>query len=245
MTRFTYPVSATLNFFSVFIDMAIYIVFAQVIFSYVPHVAGFSRDQLFLVVGSSMLIEWMSWFTFRPGTGQLPDIIRSGKIEVAFLRPLPSQFSATFTRMDIEDVTRVATALIVIIPHISAIPSPIILHVGAYIVALLAGLIILFAFLSSLGSLGFFFGRMDGMWAILNEINSVSRYPHTIFSRKVQWIFFTMLPTAFIGSIPTLVLTSTHWLWWLLLMLGAATVFFYVSTLFWNWAASHYSGASG
>ncbi|MCX6780909.1 MAG: ABC-2 family transporter protein [Candidatus Magasanikbacteria bacterium] len=245
MSRFTYPMSTLFSIGSVFIDMFIYVVFANVIFSYVPHVAGFSHDQLFLIVGTSMLLEWLSWFTFRSGTSTAPDWIRNGKIEASFVKPLPSHFLALFTRMDIEDLTRAVTALLLIIPHRAAIATPVLLHVGYYIVSILCSLIIYFALLSSVSSLAFFLGKLDGLWAIVSDLNDMARYPYTIFSKKIQWIFFSIIPTAFLGSIPTLILTTQNPLNWLAFSFVIAAVSLYLSNRMWRWAESHYSGASG
>src|SRR3989338_326902 len=245
MMHLTTQLGGVMKFASVFVDMLIYVVFAKIIFSYIPAVGGFSNDQLYMIVGTSMLIEWISWFTFRAGTAQTPDKIQSGKIESVFIRPLPAPFLAFFTRMDIEDVTRAVTGLMLIVPHAAAIASPTALHVALYAIALLGSSAIYYALLASISPLAFFFGKLDGLWAVVNDINNMGRYPFTIFTRKVRWIFFTILPTAFLGSVPTLILTTNdHWQW-LALTFAVAGIGIWISVLIWNWAASHYSGASG
>lgn len=245
MTNMTSPLVAVLKFGSVFLDMIIYVAFAGIIYSYAPHIGGFSRDQLFIITGTSMFIEWLSWFSFRAGSTHVPEHIRSGKIESALVKPMPSQFLALFTRMDIEDSTRLVTGLILVIPHAAAIAAPTALHIFLYIIALFGSLAIYFSLLSSISSLAFFFGKLDGMWAVISNLNDVARYPHTIFSRKIQWIFFSILPIAFLGSVPTLILTSNNHWFWLSLTLGWAVVSVWLSTHMWRWASSHYSGASG
>lgn len=245
MSRFANPGSAMLGFVNVFSDMFIYIIFAGVIFSYVPSIVGFSRDQLFIIVGTTMLVEWLSWFTFRSGTSNAPYRIRNGYIESAFVRPMPSQFLALFTRMDIEDSTRALTGLILIIPHAAAIAAPGALHILLYIIALLAGLIVYFGLLSSIAALGFLFGKIDGLYALVAEINDAAKYPHTIFGKKIRWIFFSLLPTAFIGSVPAIILTTSDPWGWLGVSVGSALLFLYTSALIWRWAEKHYSGASG
>ena len=245
MSRITYPLATALSFINVFFQMFIYIIFAKAIFKYIPHVGGFSSDQLYIIIGTSMLIEMLSWLTYRAGINHIAFRIRSGKIESSFVKPMSSQFLALFTRIDIEDTMKLVTALILIVPHISAVPHPTMLHIFLYALSLICGLAVSFGILSSLASLTFFFGKLDGLYGITAEIDTISKYPHTIFSKKMQWIFLTILPTAFIGSIPTLILTTTnHWLWFLTMVVGGLT-FLYMSNVLWHWAESHYSGASG
>ena len=245
MSRFTTPSSAFLSFVNVFFDMLVYILFANIIFNYVPYVAGFSRDQLFIITGTSMIIEALSWFTFRSGVSGLPHHVQKGTIESAFVRPLPSQFLALFNRMDPEDSVRIFTALILIVPHAAAIAFPAALHIPLYIISLVAGLVIYFALLSSIASLSFFFGRMDGFYAVVASIIETSHYPFTIFSKKLQWIFMSILPTAFLGSIPTLVLTTNNHFYWTIVSIFVAMVSFYISTKIWHYTSSKYAGASG
>lgn len=245
MSRITYPGNAILAFINVMGDMLIYFAFANIIFSFVPSVGGFSNDQLYIVIGTSMILETISWLTFRAGTSHLPDNVINGKIESSFTKPLPSQFLATFTRMDIEDLSRAVIGLMLIVPHAGALANPVPLHIALYCVSLVLSSIINFSMMSNVGSLSFILGKMDGMWGLLNYINDTTRYPHTIFSKKIQWIFFTIIPTAFLGSVPTLVLTSNnHWMW-LGISAGVALISFWVSTIVWNRLSRRYSGASG
>lgn len=245
MARFTYPGSVVMSFLNVTMHMVLYVVFARVIFAFVPAVQGFTRSQLFFVVGSALFIDALSWLTFRPGVGHLPDKIRNGKVELAFVHPAPAMFLAIFNRSDPEDVMRIAAGLILIMPHLSAIADPAALHLVLYIVALACSLIISFSLLSTLAGLGFFIGKIDGFYSLMTNINEVAHYPHTMFPKSVRWIFFTLLPTAFLGSVPTLILTSdAHWQW-LGVSIVASAISLLCSVRFWNFAASHYSGASG
>lgn len=245
MSRFTYPGSVVMSFLNVTMHMVLYVVFAQVIFALVPTIVGFSRDQLFFVIGTALFIDALSWLTFRPGAGHLPDRIRNGKVELAFVRPAHSMFVAIFNRSDPEDIVRIAAGLILVIPHLAAIMDPAGLHIVLYLIALVCSLIINFSLLSTIAALGFFVGKIDGFYSLMTNINEVAHYPYTIFPKSVRWIFFTLFPTAFLGSVPTLILTSgAHWQW-LVVSVGWAAVSLWCAVRFWNWAAAHYSGASG
>ncbi len=245
MSRITYPLATALSFIDVFFQMFIYVIFAEAIFQHIPSVGGFSNDQLYIVIGTSMLIEMLSWLTYRAGINHIAFRIRNGKIESAFVKPMSSQFLALFTRMDIEDLTRMVTAAILIVPHARALPDSAAVHILLYTISLLCGLAISYGILSSLASLAFFFGKLDGLYGVTAEVDTISKYPHTIFPKKFQWIFLTILPTAFLGSIPTLILTTTnHWLLFSIMLLAGCT-FLYLSSSLWRWAESHYSGASG
>lgn len=245
MARFTYPGSVVMSFLNVSLHMVLYVVFAQVIFAFIPTIDGFSHDQLYFVIGTALFVDALSWLTFRPGAGHLPDQIRNGRVEFAFVRPAPSLFVAIFARSDPEDVMRIAAGLILIVPHLAAVADPAWLHVALYLIAIVCSLVINFSLLSTLAALGFFVGKIDGFYILMTNINEVAHYPYTIFPKSVRWVFFTLLPTAFLGSVPTLILTSdAHWQW-LVVSVGWAAVSLWCAVHFWNWAASHYSGASG
>lgn len=242
--RLTYRIVIVLLFANVAADMLVYLIFATAVFAFVPEVAGFSRDTLFLLVGTSMFFEAIGWFTYRAG-GSASDIIVRGNMEQNMTKPMSLRYLAMFRRMDIEDSVRFVTGLILFVPHMSAIAEPLWLRFPLYIATLIGGLVAHYSLLSSIGATAFVFGKIEGLYAVIEQTTELSRYPHTIFKRPLRYVFMTLLPTALFASIPTLVLVSdTPWQW-LGIEWALALVLYFVSGRFWNWCVSKYGGASG
>jgi ABC-2 type transport system permease protein len=79
------------------------------------------------------------------------------------------------------------------------------------LLGLLAGLIFI-AFAVLVGSLAFWTGNADTLatQAITALIN-FSLYPVEIFPGAIQWLLYTLIPAAFIGSLPAGLLSDFDW----------------------------------
>jgi ABC-2 type transport system permease protein len=76
------------------------------------------------------------------------------------------------------------------------------------LLGLLAGLVFV-AFSVLVGSLAFWVGNADNLAAqAINALITFGIYPIEIFPSAVQWLLYTLIPAAFIGSMPAALLTE-------------------------------------
>jgi ABC-2 type transport system permease protein len=83
---------------------------------------------------------------------------------------------------------------------------PLFLFLGA-----LTGLIFV-AFGVLVGSLAFWVGNADNLAAqAVNSLITFSLYPIDLFPGAVQWLLYTLIPAAFVGSLPASLLSHFSW----------------------------------
>jgi ABC-2 type transport system permease protein len=79
------------------------------------------------------------------------------------------------------------------------------------LLGLLAGLVLV-AFAVLVGSLAFWVGNADNLATqAINAVVTFSLYPVEIFPGVIQWLLYTIIPAAFIGSLPAALLSDFHW----------------------------------
>lgn len=79
------------------------------------------------------------------------------------------------------------------------------------LLSLLAGLVIV-AFSVLVGSLAFWVGNADNLATqAINALITFGLYPVEIFPGVVQWLLYTLIPAAFVGSVPAGLLSDFHW----------------------------------
>jgi ABC-2 type transport system permease protein len=79
------------------------------------------------------------------------------------------------------------------------------------LLGLLSGLIIV-AFAVLVGSLAFWVGNADNLAGqAINSLITFGIYPTEIFPGPVQWLLYTLIPAAFIGSLPAGLLHDFRW----------------------------------
>ncbi len=120
-------------------------------------------------------------------------------------------------------------------------PTPI--RVLTFTLCVIGSTIILASFLILVSSLSFYTGRTDGAELGFNSILLVSAYPIDIFSGALKTAFFTLIPAAFIASVPAGLINHFN-LTVAAEFLVAAIVFAFLATATFHSALRHYTSAS-
>jgi ABC-2 type transport system permease protein len=85
------------------------------------------------------------------------------------------------------------------------------LHLPFFLLLGVLAALILVAFAVLVGSLAFWLGNADNLAAqAINALVTFSLYPVEIFPWAVQWLLYTLIPAALIGSMPVGLLADFH-----------------------------------
>ena len=95
--------------------------------------------------------------------------------------------------------------------YLLAAPSPWTSLPLFLLLGVLAGLVFV-AFGVLVGSLAFWVGNADNLASqAVNALITFGIYPIEIFPSAVQWLLYTLIPAAFVGSMPAALLTEFDW----------------------------------
>jgi ABC-2 type transport system permease protein len=120
-------------------------------------------------------------------------------------------------------------------------PTPI--RVLTFVLCVIGSTIVLASFLILVSSLSFYARRTDGAELGFNAILLVSAYPIDIFSGALKTTFFTLVPAAFIASVPAGLIDRFNPTVALEFVL-AALIFAALASLVFRSALRHYTSAS-
>jgi ABC-2 type transport system permease protein len=98
--------------------------------------------------------------------------------------------------------------------------------------------------LSTYTTLAFFVTRSVQVFHTLEKVADFSQYPATIFPRLIEISFFTVLPIALYGYVPTLFLLGKGSLQSFSLLVGLCGLTFFLQRLAWKEGVKRYSSAS-
>ncbi|MFN2290233.1 MAG: ABC transporter permease [Anaerolineae bacterium] len=111
------------------------------------------------------------------------------------------------------------------------------------LLGLLSGLIIV-AFAVLVGSLAFWVGNADNLAGqAINSLITFGIYPIEIFPGVVQWLLYTLIPAAFIGSLPAGLLRDFRWDQLALLFLAAGGLALLARIVF-QWGLRRYESGN-
>ena len=77
--------------------------FYQIVFEYSDSIGkgtGWGRDEFFVFLASTWIINSLVQTFFMPNAQQFSELIRSGNLDFALLKPIDTQFVISFPRVD-------------------------------------------------------------------------------------------------------------------------------------------------
>src|SRR5438270_11781912 len=223
------------------------IVFFGIIFGSVNRIGDWSKWEVVLLVGTHQMIAQLFQAFFFINISNIPELVRTGKLDSMLVLPIDSQFAASTKQFGLDSVVNAALGGAVVVVSLSRLgitPHP--LHVVLYLVAIGFGIAIHYSIMLSLAAVSFWIVRAQGLvYGYFNFLN-IARYPDSIFPRLFKFIFSWIVPVVIVANIPARLLIKSFGQpgpLMLQLVVGS-TVVFCLSRAFWSFALRRYSSAS-
>lgn len=215
------------------------------IFNQTSSIAGWSREQVYLLV-----LVWTMFFdilaTFiRPSLRQVSRLIRRGDLDFTLLRPVSSQFMVSVQNFDTDQLSRLVAspvALVFFLRVNGIIVSP--LSLLNFAIISLAAVVIFYSLMLSAVVLNFWLTNLFNLDDLFHQVLSAGHYPLDIFGRNLRAVFTYLIPVAFVSYFQTKALLGQIGFEWAFLAMGLATVLFLLSRVLWRFGLNHYSSAS-
>jgi len=192
-----------IDLFHAVLWLGLFFLVIEVFFSHTAEIIGWNKGNLIVLLGVWSLLDDLANGTFWEGVKRIPTLVADGQLDFILTRPVDSQFIIAVERFRfsraiplIADVT-----LIVYGVNVGGAAS------GASMIVLfplmlMAGYITAFSLFYFLHTLGFWFFRIDNIWALYEGIENVGKYPVDVFGRHIKLISLTIVPIAVMMLLP-------------------------------------------
>ena len=216
------------------------------IFSQTDSLNGWTTDELIALIGIQTLVGGVVGLVVRPSMQQLMENIRLGTLDFMLTKPADSQLLASVQQVNfgaaagiLVGLTVIGTALVRLGETVGALDA------AAFVLLVLAGLVIVASFLTLLATFSFWFVRLDNVLVIFQSaFDQAGGYPITIYPAWLRVSLTFLIPVAFAVTVPAESLTGRLTIWTLLGTLALAAGFVALSRWFWRFGLLHYTGAS-
>jgi viologen exporter family transport system permease protein len=223
------------------------IVFFSIIFGNVNHIGDWTKWQVVLLIGTHQMIAQLFQAFFFVNVANIPELVRTGKLDSLLALPLDSQFAVSTRQFGLDSVINALLGGAVVCFSLSKLGVvPNLISVLLYITALGFGVAVHYAVMLSLAAVSFWIVRAQGLvYGYFNFLN-IARYPDTIFPPLFRFIFSWIVPVVIVANIPARLLISSMGRPLPLMgrLIAASTIVFCLSRAFWRFALRHYSSAS-
>ena len=206
--------------------------FYLIVFQYTDSIGkgtGWGRDEFFVFLATTWIINSLVQTFFMPNAQQFSELIRSGNLDFALLKPIDTQFVISFPRVDWAALSNLFMGIILLSYSLyqltTRIESPLVLDWRAilmYPFYIACGTIIMYSVMITLASTSVWLGRNQTLYNFWFYITNFSRYPMEIYQVGwgiALWAFFTFLiPVLLVVNIPARIMarplnTMTSQMW--------------------------------
>lgn len=224
------------------------IVFIEVIFRYVNQIGDWTKWQVILLIGTHQLISQIFQAFFYLNVANLPELVRTGRMDFMMLLPIDTQFAVSTRQFGLDSVINAGVSVAIIGLALSKLGvHPSAGQFALYGMAVVLGIAIHYSIMFFLATLSFWIVRAQGLIFGYYNIFNIAKYPDCIFKGAFKQVFSWVIPVILVANVPARLLigVTDGAFKYPLLHLAAATVFVVlINRLMWKLAMSRYTSAS-
>ncbi len=228
-----------------FFWMAANILLVNVIYDHTDSIAGWTKYQMLLLVGTTQLTQRLLMAFFWSNLFELGRNVRSGHFDFFLAQPGSPLFMVSTRKFDLDGLVNVPVALAIVLYAARQLHlDPGAAQLAAYALFVVCGLILHYAMLLAIISLVFWLQSARGIEGGYFGLTEFSRMPREALRGAAAFVFVYALPVVIVSNVPSRVLidginpVQTAWL------VGATGFWLVVAVTIFHAGLRRYASAS-
>lgn len=228
-----------------FFWMAVNVFLIEVIYDHTESIAGWTKYEMLLLVGTSMILQRLMMGFFWSNLFELGRNIRSGHFDFFLAQPGHPLFMVSTRKLDLDGLLNTFVAIAVVVFAAGKLGlQPSILDVAVYAALLGCALVIHYAAVLLTVSITFWMIGSQGVEGSYFTIFEFARLPREAFKGVKRVIFVWALPAVISSNVPASTLIHQFDARYVLWLAGAAAFWLVLAVLVFNAGLRQYSSAS-
>lgn len=199
-------------FFRIVMDCMFYVVqlaFFFILYKHTRLLGGWNLDQIIIFTSAWLFLDAVNMTLFSNNMWLLPMLINKGDLDYYLVRPVSALFFVSFRDFAANSFVNLVIATGILAWSVTRYPQ-----------SLGAGRVLLFCVMLAIGSFLFYVIQMafliptfwlhssSGLWELRFQVEKYAERPDQIYSRWLRRILLSVVPLAFLISVPTHALFS-------------------------------------
>jgi ABC-2 type transport system permease protein len=224
------------------------IVFIEVLFQYVNTIGEWTKWEVVLLIGTHQIIAQIFQAFFYVNVANVPELVRTGKLDFMLLLPVDSQFAVSTRQFGLDNLINALVGVAIVIfalAKMHVVPGAV--QILLYIPAIALGVAIHYSIMFFLVTMSFWIVRAQGLVFGYYNLFNIARYPDSIFGKGMfRFVFSWVIPVIVVANIPARLLGRIFYepVTLMLHLIGAAALAVLITRTFWYFALRRYSSAS-
>ncbi|MGG1662699.1 ABC transporter permease [Brevibacillus sp. NRS-1366] len=243
-TRLAYRADFLGDLVSNLISELINLVFIIVVFTHVPMMKEWTRDEIIFIYGF-FLVPYALFSMFFGFWDFNERYIIRGEMDRILTRPIHNLAQVCLESIAPDRIFGVITGLIIMgYAAISLKLSFYWYDPLIFIGLVISGALIYGGVYTAIAAVSFFSDSRTGIAPMIYNIQQYGRYPVDVYNKVIRFVLTYVLPFAFVGVYPAAYfLRKEVWYTYAALTPLMAVIFFGIGLLVWNWGVTKYRGA--
>ncbi|HET6879610.1 MAG TPA: ABC-2 family transporter protein [Pirellulales bacterium] len=229
--------------------------FYVLIFQYTAEIGantGWHQYEFFVFLATTLFVNSLVQTFFMPNANEFGELIRTGGLDFALLKPIDTQFLISFEKIEWSSLANFIFAAGLLGYSLARLSyQPPLVQVLLYPIYVACGVAVLYSLMIVLSSASVWLGRNQSLYDFWFYITNFSRYPMEIYRGPIgtplRRIFTFAVPILLVVNVPARLLAKPldpdNW-WLAALALVATCASLVVSRLVFHIALSSYRSAS-
>ena len=216
----------------------------SVFFRFTGDVAGWSYAEVLVVVGLFFALNGLRQALLEPNLDRMADHVRLGTLDFLLTKPVDAQLLVSLRQLNATSLVDVPLGLALVGVGLWLEGSaPSIPSLGAFVVCIAVAVVLLWATSVALMALAVRLVGAEDLGVVSFSAVELSRFPVQAYRDPLQAVL-TVIPVAFLTTVPAQALLGRLDPWLLLIGPAVAVVGVALATLAWRGALAGYTGAS-
>lgn len=197
--------------------MAMNLGFYVLIFQYTDSIGrgtGWAKYEFFAFLATSLFINSVVQAFFMPNAEEFSELIRTGGLDFALLKPIDTQFLISLHKVDWSALANFVFAICLMsyaLAKLGHMPGPV--EIVLYPIYVLCGIAILYSLMITLAATSVWLGRNQTLYDFWFYITNFSRYPMEIYrgpwGDPLRLTFTYLIPVLVVVNVPARLLVKS------------------------------------
>ena len=216
----------------------------EVLFRQTSSIAGWTIVTTRVFMGCLFFIDSVWMLIFQENLDKFSDKVRKGELDLLLAKPVNSQFILSFQRFSTPYILNIFITTTYLIFALSHIPEVQWWKLVFMIPALPCALGVIYGVRFFFSASAVIFTRAENLNYVWYQLYRLGTRPDAVYPAWLRYAIFTVIPVAFIASVPARFLLEPPSFTLLIGAVVASTVSVYASTRYWRFALRFYASAS-
>lgn len=217
----------------------------EVIYLHTPDIAGFSRAEMLVFLGTLFVTDAVNMMLFSHNFWHFPEYVRTGELDFFLTKPASTFFLTCFRYINIAAILNLCFGIgfLLYALHLAGFVPPL-LNIALFLILCCTGLCVNVAIQTFFAALSIWTVSGEGIQYLYHNLFNFASRPDAVYKGYMRRALLYLFPLALIASIPARALMGTLDIGLAIWSICAGGIFLWSALAFFDWALSHYAGAS-